>query len=344
MTIYDKNGSVGLSLVREMAELTKLRITEKGLANAKLNLPVIKKGNSIKLLHQSQKAISDSALVIAAGPSIKRQNSIQKILAANYNGVIIATESAMLNCLRHGIIPDLVVTIDPHATRIVRWFGDPDLTHEHLKNDDYFSRQDLDESFSDQLKVNEEILALVNTHGPKMKIALSSSASPAVVNRAKESGMEIFWWNPMYDDPDTPNSITRELYKSNGLPCVNAGGNVGATAWMMADAVFQINNIAVTGMDFGYYDDVPYENTQYYYEAIDLVGKENLDSIYMRVFNPFLKQWFYTDPAYMWYKNCFLDMVSNTDSKTYNCTEGGILFGEHIEVTPLATFLSKFSG
>jgi len=336
-------GEMGLSLVNEMSELTKLRTTDQGLENARRNQSYIEKGQSIKLLTQETMGNNDSALVIAAGPSIKRQDGATQIIDSNYKGAIIATESAMLYCLRNGIIPDLVVTIDPHASRIVRWFGDPNLNKQHLQEDDYFSRQDLDESFSNQLKVNEEIIQLVNQYGPKMRIALSSSASPAVVQRAIESGMQIYWWNPMYDDPDKPDSISRQLHKNNGLPCVNAGGNVGSACWMMADAVLNKQHIGLMGMDFGYYADVPYKNTQYYHEAIDLVGIENLDSIYMKVFNPHIEQWFYSDPAYMWYKNCLLDMVSNTDSQTYNCTEGGIFFGEQIKFIQLKEFLDKFS-
>jgi len=337
------DGQLGHELVGEMSQITRERITKQGLENARLNQPFIAQGQSIKALSRETIGQADSALVIAAGPSIKRQHGTQTILDAQYKGAIIATESAMLYCLRNGIIPDLVVTIDPHATRIVRWFGDPMLSETHLKEDDYFSRQDLDESFSDQLRVNEEILDLVNQYGPQMRIALSSSASPAVVQRATESGMQIYWWNPMYDDPDEANSITRQLFDLNALPCVNAGGNVGSACWMMADAVLNKQNIGVMGMDFGYYADVPYKNTQYYHEAIDLVGIENLDSIYMKVFNPHLEQWFYTDPAYMWYKNCFIEMVENTESTTYNCTEGGILFADSIQFITLKQFLTQFS-
>lgn len=338
-----QKGEVGRSLVANMSEITQLRTTEQGLENARLNQSHIETGHSIKSLCQQSFGTNDSALVVAAGPSIKRQNGAELIKNSDYKGAIIATESAMLYCLRHEIVPDLVVTIDPHTTRIVRWFGDPSLNQASLDRDDYFARQDLDESFADQLKANQEILELVNHFGPKMRIALSSSASPAVVDRALESGMEIYWWNPMYDDPDKIDSISRQLHQNNGLPCVNAGGNVGSACWMMADAVLNKQHIGVMGMDFGYYADVPYENTQYYHEAIALVGKENLDSIFMHVHNPHLDQWFYTDPAYMWYKECFMDMVHNTDSRTYNCTEGGILFGDGIEFTTLSQFLNQFS-
>ena len=74
-----------------------------------------------------------------------------------------------------------------------------------------------------------------------------------------------------------------------------------------------------------------------------LVGEENLDSLFIRLHNPHLNAWFYTDPAYMWYRQCFLEMVAEPGCKTYNCTEGGILFGEGIDVIPLAAFLARFA-
>ena len=144
----------------------------------------------------------------------------------------------------------------------------------------------------------------------------------------------------MYDDPDLPNSETEKLFRLNGLPCLNAGGNVGSACWMMADSVLEKKHVALTGMDFSYYEDTPYKNTQYYYEALELVGESQLDSIYMRIFNPHLKKWFYTDPAYMWYRNSFFEMVVEASCQTYNCTGGGILFGDKIIFTSLDDFLN----
>jgi hypothetical protein len=169
---------------------------------------------------------------------------------------------------------------------------------------------------------------------------LSTSSSEAVVHRAIDTGMEIYWWNPIYDDPDLPDSETEKLFKMNGLPCLNAGGNVGSACWMMADSVLEKRHVALTGVDFSYYDGTPYKNTQYYNDAVELVGEDQLDTIYMRVFNPHLKKWFYTDPAYMWYRNVFLEMAADSSCVTYNCTEGGILFGEKIQFVPFNDFLS----
>ena len=94
-------------------------------------------------------------------------------------------------------------------------------------------------------------------------------------------------------------------------------------------------------MDFSYYDGTPYRNTQYYAEAVELVGEENLDSIFIAVHNPHLDARFYTDPAYYWYRQAFLEMAAEAACRTFNCTEGGILFGEGVEFVRLAEFLER---
>lgn len=333
-------GSLGLELVKNMSSLTLARIGRVGLDNARRNLPELSRGRSLAALRGATLGKDKRALVIGAGPSLHRNDVATQVKAHGFSGAIIATDSAMRYCLRNGIVPDLVVTLDPHAKRIVRWFGDPHLSAADLEADDYFTRQDMDRAFADEMRANEEILELLQRHGPSIRIALSSSASAAVVKRAVETGMDIYWWNPMYDDPDSDRSVTAELFELNGMPCVNAGGNVGSACWMMAHAVLGKTHVGLSGMDFSYYDGTPYSSTQYYREAVDLVGEDNLDSIFVRIFNPNLQKWFYTDPAYLWYRNIFLEMVHDAEALTYNCTEGGILFGEGIHFVPLSDFLS----
>ena len=333
-------GLLALELVEKMAGITLDRIGEAGMGNARKNLPLLKHGMSLKELRSQKLGKSDRAVIIAAGPSLHRGNVAQQLLSHEFDGAIIATDSAMRYCLRQGIVPDLVVTLDPHEKRIVRWFGDPDLSPADLEADDYFSRQDMDRAFADQMRANEEILELLNRYGGQMKLALSTSASPAVVNRALQAGMEIFWWNPMYDDPEVEGGLTQQLFELNGLPCMNAGGNVGSACWMMADAVMGKKHVALTGVDLSYYDGTPYRNTQYYHDAVNLVGEDNLDSLFVRIFNPYIEKWFFTDPAYLWYRNIFLEMVRDADCVTYNCTEGGILFGDNIVFVPFEDFLN----
>jgi hypothetical protein len=334
------NGALGHRLVSNMERMTWDRIGSQSLDNARRNLRHLGDGKSIAELRGRAVKPGERAVVIAAGPSIKRQDPITEIKRAGFEGAIVVTESAIYYSLRNGVIPDLIVTLDPHSTRIVRWFGDPNLTAQRLEEDDYYRRQDMDAAFADEMRLNEELLGLLDKHGKNMRIALATSASQAVVDRVLSAGMEIYWWNPMLDDPDAADSRTMELFDLNGLPCINAGGNVGAAAWMISHAVLGRKHVALTGMDFSYYDETPYENTQYYREALELVGADKLDDLFIRIHNPHINAWFYTDPAYMWYRQSFLEMANDADCKTYNCTGGGILFGEGIEFLPLTAFLA----
>lgn len=334
------HGALGTRLSEEMATITMARVGAECLDNAVANQPFISRGRSLAELRRVTVGESDRAVVVAAGPSLHRNDPVRQLAGADFRGAVVATDSAIRYCLRNGTVPDLVVTLDPHAKRIVRWFGDPHLTQADLEADDYFARQDMDRAFADEMRANEEILELLERHGKGMRIALCTSSSQAVVQRAIDLGMDIYWWNPMLDDPALPDGQTHKLQTMNGLPAVNAGGNVGAACWMMAGEVLDKRHVALVGVDFSYYADTPYRSTQYYTEAVDLVGEENLDSFFIRVFNPHLGKWFYTDPAYHWYRKVFLEMAADASCSTYNCTEGGILFGDNVNFVPLSEFLS----
>ncbi len=336
-----EGGSLGRRIASELGSITFNKVSEVGFENAKLNGVHIARGKNILALHDSPIMEGKSALVLAAGPSLHRTHATEVLQRHKYGGKIVATDSAMSWCLRRGIIPDLVVTLDPHPHRIVRWFGDTELTEEKLKSDDYFARQDMDPNFrQNQLKNNQELVDLVNQYGPRIRIAVSSSASQAVVRRALESGMQIYWWNPLYDDFEKENSLSKRLHEMNGLPCLNAGGNVGSSCWVMAHVILNKKSIGLVGVDFGYYSDTPYAQTQYYKEIVALVGESRLEEVYVRFLNPHLKQEFYTDPAYLWYRDSFLEMLEETDSETHNCSGGGILFGPGIKWTSLEEFIA----
>lgn len=333
-------GKIGRALVEELGPLTWDRHGPMAVANAERNQQLLRHGRSIAELRGTSIGRRDSAIVMATGPSIARRDPIAQIKSSGYDGALIAVDSAFGYCLRNGVIPDLVVTVDPHPTRIVRWFGDPALMQASPGDDDYFRRQDLDPRHADELRANREMLDLTSRHAKGVRIALSTSASEAVVRRVVDLGMDIYWWNPMHDDPDLPDSVSRRLIEMNGMPCINAGGNVGSASWMIADAVLGKRSVALVGFDFSYYADTPHSRTQYYREAIDLVGEENLDDVFMWVHNPYLDQWFYADPAYMWYRAALLDMARDADCETVNCTEGGIVFGDSIRFAPLSDFLA----
>src|SRR5262249_22921908 len=146
---------LALRLTNELVEATVEKCSEIALSNTKLNLG--SSSRSILDIQNTELMDGDSAIVMAAGPSLHRNNAAVRIKESGYRGTIIATESAMSHCLRNGLVPHLVVTLDPHPKRIVRWFGDPALNNQDINSDDYYRRQDLDPVFAqNEIERNRE--------------------------------------------------------------------------------------------------------------------------------------------------------------------------------------------
>lgn len=325
-------------LVKQIPKMGIKRWSHQIVDNATLNTSRITK--SIKTLPPLQGEKANSAIVISAGPSNYRKNSIKRICESKYLGTIISVDGAYLACLKSGLIPDYVMTLDPNLTRIVRWFGD----HEFLqnsRNDDYFSRQDLDVEFrKNTLEQNEKHIGLVNKYGHLTKAIVASCSPPNVVQRILEAKFDAYGWNPLVDEPNHSKSLTRHLYQMNQFPCLNTGGTVGTSAWIFAQVFLKIPHVALVGMDLGYYRDTPFHMTQTYYELLRHAGDEkNLSQYFVEYTFPSTQEKFYTDPTYYWYRNNLLELLKCSQDKLYNCTEGGTLFGPGVECTSLDNFL-----
>ena len=328
---------LGKQIARALSEATFDRVAAVGLANAVVNLPRIRR--SILDLGAQELGEGDAAIVVGAGPSLYRRRSLERLRAAGFPGSVVATDGALGACLRSGIVPNLVVSVDPHPERIVRWFGDPALTAAGA--DDYFRRQEMDPVHRvDEVAANRALVELVDRHGPGLKLAVATSAAPAVVDRCEKAGMELYWWNPMYDDYEAAESVSRRLHRANGLPCLNGGGNVGTSAWVLAHAVLGKRRVGLIGMDFSYPPGTPHANTQYYPELVEMFG-DRVTQAYVHIDNPYLSERWFCDPAYYWFRDVFLEMAREADCVTSNCSEGGILFGPGVEFTTLDDFLER---
>ena len=330
-------------LVHQIPAIGKARHAGSLIEHARANQTDVKK--SIKDLPPLKGAKAASAIIISAGPSVHKRNSIKRIKAANFSGTIICADGAYIACLKAGLIPDFVLTLDPHPTRIVRWFGDHDF-EKHTENDDYFARQDLDVEFrKNTIEQNKKHIELVNKHGSLTKAIVASSAPRNVVTRLKEARFDMYWWNPLVDDPREEDSLTRQIYSMNRLPCLNTGGTVGTAAWVFASATLKIPTLALVGMDFGYYHDIPLEQTQTYYELVNHVGTaEGIEQFFVEYTNPLTREKFYTDPTYFWYRKNFLELFEKTHHTTFNCTEGGTLLNPRLACITLDEFLTNHQG
>jgi len=268
----------------------------------------------------------NKCLIISAGPSLYRQKSLEKI--GEFEGTIISTDGAYIQCLRHEIVPDYVITIDPHPTRIVRWFGDPNLDD----SDDYFQRQDLDVSFRENAeKTNAENIKLVDSF--KVPLIIASSAPKTLCERTSEQ--DRYWFVPLVDNPQE-EGLTRKMVEMTHLPAMNTGGTVGNCAWVFAHSILKSKDIAIIGCDMGYYEDLPLKQTQSWGMLKD---KENPRQYYPHEVGGF--GLFYTDPTYFWYRQNLRDLLKANNGRIANCTEGGLLYGSRIDCMKLEKWLQR---
>lgn len=325
---------------RLISEATLKKTAALGLKHAQENLPYLEK--TIKDLRQELLDASPRpALVVSAGPSLHKRKSIEAIKNSGFKGYIVCADGAFGHCLRSSLIPDFVVTVDPDPHRIIRWFGDPRLAER--PEDDYFQRQDLDPALNkDEINRNEELLNLVNRYGPQVKLIISTSVSPEIARRCLDAGMQLYWWNPLYDDYDKPDSVSREVFKLNRIPCMVTGGNVGTSAWVFAQSILRCPDVILAGMDCSYPPGTKAINTQYYEHLKEIFPEDPAEGL-VEIFNPHLGETWITDPGYYWYAQIFLQLVKMAPGRTYNCTEGGILFGEGIDFGRLSEVLASFS-
>jgi len=328
------------SLIDKITEIGVNWHGESILDNSRNNLPFINK--SIKELPDPVGEKKGSAIVISAGPSLHYNDTLKKISQANYEGSIISIDGSYVKCLKAGLIPDYVLTLDPHPTRMVRWFGDP-LFEKNMEGDDYFSRQDLDIDFRENsIRQNNENIELVNKYASKTRLIIASTSPANMVARAIEAGFDMFWWMPLVDDPTKQYSLTKKMHAITKLPALNTGGNVGTAAWVFAQFWLNVPRVSVVGMDLGYKQDTPYEMTQTYPELVDMLGKENVtSSIFPEHVYPQTGEVYYSDPTYTWYKNNILDLIKNSGVVLNNCTEGGTFYGEGVNCISLEEFLES---
>ncbi len=318
--------------LKSISDATFKKTADIGLRHAQENSIYIK-----KTIRDLRKEIVNEppkpVIVISAGPSLHRKKSIETIKKADFKGCIVAVDGSLGHCLRNGIVPDFVVTVDPDAHRIIRWFGDPRLSER--PEDDYFQRQDLDPALNkDEVARNQELIDMVNYYGPQIKGIVSTSVTCEITQRCLDAGMNLYWWNPLYDDYESKDSLSKKLYRLNKVPCMVTGGNVGSSAWVFSHTILNAQDVLLVGMDFSYPPGTEVRNTQYY-EILQELFPGKPEKGLIEVYNPHLKETWVTDPAYYWYSQIFIEMSQKSPCKTYNCTEGGILFGGNIEFVNL---------
>lgn len=312
---------------------TKAGLLELWVQNFAKNLPYIWLDSSIaELIPPQEEWFKKPSIVIGRGPSVFRKGHVELLSEflqeGKFSGYVVATDGMFLECLKRGVVPDFVVNVDGHPTKIVRWFGDPDFT----TNNPEASEKDV--------KRNEEDVNLVDGMSHKLrdvKVILSVTASPNVYRRVKQIGMKVFWWIPLLDDVSQNESLTRLMKMMTkcekhprGVPAMVAGGNCGCASWVFCHSVLRSSPIGLIGIDLGYPEDVLFDETSYYQQIMDGVDRDPTIAVKVltELYNPYFDVKVKVDPVFEHYRQAWLELLDRVEKPvlTVNCTEGGSLF------------------
>lgn len=298
------------------------------IKNFAMNIDSIKNGNSAKDILKFLKIDENdttSAIVIGRGPSVKKNNHLEKLANSNYDGTIICCDGALSNALEKGITPDkfkkfIVVSIEPYQ-RIEKYY------------------------------LND----IVKKYGERISVILPVIADPNVVKILENYKMNIFWIHLLFDLHEGKKSfnyitskILRSIRDNHGIPAIQTGANVGTSSWFLAWKVLGIQNISLIGINHGWEIDDPIEKIiSHGYESetksID-PNEKNKKKFIKKIYNPDFDCYCLQDPIYQFYSESFKEFISRSPSwvNTINCTEGGSIFGKKIVSQKFSEFLKQF--
>ena len=273
-----------------------------------------------------------------------REKTFERFLSCHQKKKLplICIDATLIRLLKNGIIPDYCVVLDPHPTRMLNWFGDEDYEANNLK-DDYFSRQDLDVDFRNKsVTQNKENINLVNKYSRFVNIVPSVSIHPHLTKRLIEANFKnYFWWTPLVDNPTKKDSITNILYKLSNKAALNTGGNVGAASWILANFLMRFKKTGVIGMDYAYYDDTNFINTQTYYELKAIARSEEELKNFFKFNLGIGSKMFFQDPTFFWYCQNLKEITEKSDAPMFNCSEAGLLIGKNIQQITVEDFYKE---
>jgi len=263
-----------------------------------------------------------SAIVIGAGPSIKKKKHLEMLAESNYQGNIVCTDRSLIPCLKAGITPDKfpnfnVVTIDP--LELLKKFYDDEI---------------------------------VNEYGEKINGIFSTVISPVTVDMARKTGIKIHWLHSLFDYDEGEKSfnqisalIVRAKNHTNGLPAIQTGGNVGTAAWFVSWQILKCSTVGLIGINHGWDEDDSWDEILAHSNAPKDIDRttSQFQTLYPKTYNPDFDCYCIQDPTYQYYSNALKEFISRSPEwvKTINATEGGCIFGKRIICKSFKDFLNN---
>lgn len=299
-------------------QTTKDSLLQTWMQNFAENLPHILKGKTIadEVPPNPDDVPKGVAIVVGAGPSVWKHKHLDLLAESDFKGVVVATDRMLIPCLKAGVVPNYVLSVDGNREKIIQWYDDP----------------------------------IVDEYGKKIKAFLITCVAHNVLQRCRKAKMQVRWFHPIFDDWRQLESFTRvqKLMTSSkklpyGVPAMQCGGNTGTACWIMSHALLRRSPIALIGLDLGYNEDTPIEETAYYKSLSKELGDDiqKIKLAFRWFYNPYFKTKAYAEAIFDHYRRSFLELTQETQPwvETINCTEGGTLFGPGIHCMYFKDFL-----
>lgn len=300
------------------------------------NLPIIRRGLDAQDLPKRK----EPAIVIGAGPSLTVYKHLNLIRRSGWKHTILACDKVLGDCVRRGIVPYAVATVD----------GSPRINA-------FYDRHD------------------VKKHAPQINGVFNTLTHPSVINTWQKAGGQIYFFNSMLDDPGkggklSVKSLTNIMWlltKQKGL--ISGIGNVGAFLWNIGVAL-EADPLILVGMDFSeqilnkaeavYFDYYVKLFLQKYKDpnvAQDRAAAMHQPEVNPDFVAPFTKLPYYkkgenvhyiVNPIWKYYRDAFAMHIVSSGKKTINCTGNGCLTTEAIKcpnftARPLMEVLKEYA-
>lgn len=268
----------------------------------------------IKALKEKIKTEGKRAVCIAAGPSVKKYDHLTLLKNSGFDGIIICAGHSLKAVLEAGIVPDICVVVDGNGEKIPAFFD-----HD-----------------------------IVRKHAPKINLVTCMAVHPKTL--AMWGHHNVHFFRTGVPTNLIPNVDTLIAVMYSDYTELDSGGNNGSAMYSVA-AYLGCPEVAIIGLDLGYYKDFPYEDTMYYHAYANSIGsvyKDPQDMIsrcFEDVHHPDFNTDCYIDFVYATFRDATLNMAKNYKayfkSQLVNCTGGGTVFGDDIICKPFSEFLEE---
>lgn len=235
-----------------------------------------------------------SAIIIGAGPSVKKYNHLKMLAESNYDGLVIVCDRILIPCLEAGVIPDIVCSIDGDKS-IVDFYNSP----------------------------------LVNRYAHKIQAIFSTTVDPDVVN-AWPCKDTLHFMNCHMDGMESPLTVSKFMFFAANKTVIQSGGQVGLTCWFIAQSLHK-NPLCMIGIELSHPCPCEIEEIESYQMYHNMHGgdPEKVAKCFRLYHNPFFNNDCIThyvwDTYYEVARSWMSAMYKGYGIKTFSCTGSGLI-------------------